>query len=58
MLYAGGPITPNAKNPFSCMNHPHARLLTLATHGPSFLYTRQKLYYGITQEHDLSALKY
>ena len=58
MLYAGGPITPNTKNPFSSRTHPHARLLTLATHGPDFLYTRQKLYYGINQEIDLSNLKY
>ncbi len=58
MLFAGGPITPNTKDPFSCRSHPHSRLLTLATHGPDFLYTRQKLYYEIRPEIDLSSLKY
>lgn len=58
MVFAGGPITPNTKDPFSHRSHPHSRLLTLATHGPDFLYTRQKLYYGINAEIDLSNLKY
>lgn len=58
MLYAGGMITPNTKDPFTCKNHPHSKLLTLATHGPSFLYTRQKLFYGIENAADLSGLKY
>jgi riboflavin biosynthesis pyrimidine reductase len=58
MVFAGGPVTPNSGGPFSHTNHPHAKLLTLATHSSSFFYTRQKLYYGVGQEEDLSKLKY
>lgn len=58
MVFAGGPVTPNSGNPFTHTDHPHAKLLTLATHGSSFFYTRQRLYYGVGQETDLGKLKY
>jgi riboflavin biosynthesis pyrimidine reductase len=58
MVFAGGTITPNTAGPFGFEDHPHARLLTLATHKSSFMYTRQKLYYGVGAEADLSTYKY
>jgi riboflavin biosynthesis pyrimidine reductase len=58
MVFAGGTITPNSGGPFSHAEHPHAKLLTMASHRSSFIYTRQKLYYGITQEEDLSKYRY
>ena len=58
MVFAGGTITPGSGIPFSFKEHPHARLLTLATHKSSFFYTRQKLYYGIEQAEDLTKYKY
>jgi riboflavin biosynthesis pyrimidine reductase len=58
MVFAGGPITPNSGSPFGCEAHPHSRLLTLATHGPSFMYTRQRLSYSVDREVDLNSYKY
>jgi hypothetical protein len=58
MVYAGGTLTPGYGDPFSSRKHPHAKLLSLSTHGCSFLYTRQKLYYDIEQSVDFSGMKY
>ncbi len=58
MLFAGGTFTPGTGNAFASTVHPHARLLSLGVHGSSFMYTRQKLYYGIDKTVDLSAYKY
>ncbi len=58
LVYSGGVITPGSSFPFSSHNHPHAKLLTLATHSSSFIYTRQKLYYGIDESEDLSSYRY
>lgn len=58
MVFAGGTITPNSAGPFGHKDHPHARLLTIATHRSSFMYTRQRLSYGVTAEEDLGKYKY
>lgn len=54
MVYAGGNLTPGRSIPQSSEAHPHAQLVTLATHNSSFMYTRQKLYYGLSPKVDLS----
>jgi len=58
MVIAGGMITPGSALPFSYKNHPHLKLLTVATHRANFIYTRQKLYYGLDSTGDLSEYKY
>jgi riboflavin biosynthesis pyrimidine reductase len=58
MVYAGGTITPGYQMPFSHVDHPHAKLLTIGTHQASFIFTRQKLYYDLTSSVDLSKYKY
>lgn len=58
MVYAGGTFTPGKASPFSHDGHPHAQLLTLATHTSSFMYTRQRLFYGVSSSEDLSGYKY
>ncbi len=58
MVYAGGTITPGSGRPFAHNRHPHARLLTLGTHQSSFMYTRQKLYYGVEPTTDLEGYRY
>jgi len=58
MVYAGGGITPGYQHGFAHDQHPHAKLLTLGTHKSSFMFTRQKLYYGVKREEDLSKYKY
>lgn len=47
MLYVGGSITPGSGMPFSVNEHPHSQLVSLGIHGSSFLYSRQKILYGI-----------
>lgn len=47
-LYIGGPVTPGYGLAFSEAQHPHARFLVIAIHNNSFLFTRQKLIYGLT----------
>ncbi len=46
-LFIGGPITPGYANGFSYRAHPHAKFLIIAAHKNSFLFTRQKLIYGL-----------
>ena len=48
MIYAGGGITPGCSMPFSHTKHPHAELLSVGMHKSSFIFTRQKLNYGVT----------
>lgn len=50
-LYVGGPITPGYAIGFSYLNHPHTKFLIIAMHKNSFIFTRQKLVYGLTAEH-------
>ena len=47
-LYIGGPITPGHSNGFSSLDHPHSKFLVIALHQNSFLYSRQKLVYGLS----------
>jgi riboflavin biosynthesis pyrimidine reductase len=49
-LYIGGPITPGYGNGFSSLDHPHSKFLVIAMHQNSFLFTRQKLVYGLISE--------
>ncbi len=58
MVYAGGNLTPGRATPQSFSDHPHAQLISLATHKASFMYTRQRLYYGLSPEQDMSGYKY
>jgi riboflavin biosynthesis pyrimidine reductase len=58
MVYAGGSITPGTAMPFSHETHPHAELLTLGTHQSNFIFTRQKIYYGVSKTVDLGKYKY
>ena len=58
MVFAGGPITPGYNRGFTHDVHPHARLLTLAIHQSNFIYTRQKIYYGVASTEDLGKYKY
>lgn len=45
--FIGGRLTPGSQMPFSFESHPHAEILQLNNHGPSFIYTRQLLRYDI-----------
>jgi riboflavin biosynthesis pyrimidine reductase len=46
-LYVGGPITPGVTNGFSQHDHPHTKFLFVGMHRNSFIFTRQKLVYGL-----------
>ena len=58
MVFAGGTVTPGYNMPFTDTDHPHAQLLSLGMHTHSFLYSRQKIFYDVTQEEDLSKYNY
>jgi len=58
MVFAGSSITPMTNFPFNHNDHPHADLVTLGTHKANFIYTRQKLLYGLKKETDLATPKY
>lgn len=47
-LFIGGPITPGYGTGFSFLNHPHSKFLFIGLHRKSFLFTRQKLVYGLS----------
>ncbi len=49
-LFIGGQFTPGYSNGFSYLNHPHSKFLVIAMHKNSFIFTRQKLIYGLTLE--------
>jgi riboflavin biosynthesis pyrimidine reductase len=49
-LYIGGPITPGYANGFSHLDHPHSKFLIIAMHQNSFLFTRQKVIYGLSSK--------
>ena len=50
MLYAGGRFTPGSFCPQSFCDHAHADLVSIGIHNSNFLYTRQKLVYGLKPE--------
>lgn len=58
MVYAGGGITPGYNRGFAHDVHPHAKLLTVGMHKSSFIFTRQKIFYGVSSQEDLSKYKY
>lgn len=58
MVFVGGPTTPGHAAPYGHLDHPHAELLSLGVHHSSFMFTRQKLRYGVTAQTDLSDYKY
>jgi riboflavin biosynthesis pyrimidine reductase len=49
-LFIGGSLTPGYSNGFSYLNHPHSKFLVIAMHKNSFIFTRQKLIYGLSAE--------
>jgi riboflavin biosynthesis pyrimidine reductase len=49
-LFIGGSLTPGYSNGFSYLHHPHSKFLVIAMHKNSFIFTRQKLIYGLTAE--------
>lgn len=50
MLYVGGTMSPGAAFPKSWKDHPHADLVSVGIHRQNFLFTRQKIRYGIKSE--------
>lgn len=48
-VFVGGNITMGSYKSFSVNNHPHAEILMLGYHRSNFIFTRQKIYYGITE---------
>lgn len=58
MVFVGGKTTPGQGSPFGYMDHPHADLLSLGTHKSNFIFTRQKVRYGVKNETDLTGYKY
>ncbi len=50
MLYVGGSMSPGAAFPKSWKDHPHADLVSVGIHHQNFLFTRQKIRYGIKSE--------
>ena len=50
MVHVGGRFTPGVIVPQSYLDHVHADLVNVCIHNCNFLYTRQKLVYGIKPE--------
>ena len=50
MLYVGGTMSPGAAFPKSWKDHPHADLVSVGIHHQNFLFTRQKIRYGVKPE--------
>lgn len=48
-VYVGGVISMGSYKGFTANKHPHAKILMLGHHDSSFIFTRQKLYYGISE---------
>lgn len=49
-VFVGGHKAPGAFHAFSVNAHPHSQILTTAMHKNNFIFTRQKLYYGLVEE--------
>lgn len=58
MVFVGGTTTPGGFTPYGSVDHPHAELLSLGIHQRNFMFTRQKLRYGVTATTDLSGYQY
>ena len=50
MLYVGGTMSPGAAFPKSWLDHPHADLVSVGIHRQNFLFTRQRIRYGVKPE--------
>jgi len=50
MIYAGGTQSPGRSLAFTHTSHPHVKIIALAMHTESFIYTRQRFFYGIGKE--------
>jgi riboflavin biosynthesis pyrimidine reductase len=48
-VFVGGNITMGSYMSFSVNAHPHAHILMLGHHRSNFIFTRQKIYYGIKE---------
>ncbi|QRN84961.1 dihydrofolate reductase family protein [Clostridia bacterium] len=49
-VFVGGHKAPGAFHAFSVNAHPHSQILTTAMHKNNFIFTRQKLYYGLVED--------
>ena len=58
MVFVGGTTTPGHMTPYGYLDHPHSNLLSLGIHKSNFMFTRQKLCYGVSAQTDLSGYKY
>lgn len=58
MVFVGGPTTPGSFTPYGSVDHPHAELLSMGVHRRNFIFTRQKLRYGVSATTDLSGYQY
>lgn len=58
MVFVGGGATPGYGTPFGHLEHPHSDLLTVGTHQSNFIFTRQKIRYGVKSGTDLSEYQY
>jgi len=47
-VYIGGSLTPGVVGAFTSADHPHAKCIYVGLHPVGFLYTRQKLVYGLS----------
>lgn len=49
-VFVGGKMSPGIFSTFSVNAHPHSQILTTAMHQNNFIFTRQKLYYGLVED--------
>jgi len=52
-VFVGGHKAPGAFHAFSVDAHPHSQILTTAIHQSNFIFTRQKLYYGLVEDNPI-----
>lgn len=50
MVYVGGTMSPGAIFPQSWLNHPHADLVSIGLHRRNFIFTRQRIRYGVKED--------
>lgn len=58
MVFVGGTTTPGSFVAYGYLDHPHADLISLGVHKSNFLFTRQKIRYGVKNTTDLSGYQY
>ena len=49
LVYAGGAFTPGKIFPQGAQDHAHGEFISVGIHDKNFLFTRQKLVYGIKE---------